>query len=294
LVLACQQAPYWGVASVSTVVMLVVAFHLLATFVLVELHCREPMVDLRSVKRAVVWGALVGVGTMECASVAISVFLMLYLQEVRNLSPLTASLILLPKGVGSILVSGLTGRLTDRGAGRWLIAGGLAGAVVTLMWLSWGAEHRQTVLLVPALFLFGLARALTTPAASTLPMSVLPHRVHGVAASLSVAARQLSGVVGLAVLSSLLAAVQWTNRNHLLHSGGYTARQQQAIDSLLFDHDHSPLLAAVPPALHPPIIAAADQAFISGLQAVLVATSALLLLIALVAAVVIPAPQTSP
>ena len=54
----------------------------------------------------------------------------LYYQEVRGASALTAGLMLVPQGVGTLLSRGLAGRLTDRVGGRLV-----AVAVLLSFWL---------------------------------------------------------------------------------------------------------------------------------------------------------------
>lgn len=168
-----------------------------------------------------------------------------------------------------------------------MLATGLLVAAGTLLWLGRGAQQRYDGLFIPALFLFGVAPALTSPAGSALPLAVLPQRVRGVAASLTVVSRQLTGVIGLTLQSSLLAIVEWSTRNRLMSKASpeFTEEQQQSLHSLLFDHDRSPLLITVPPPLHSQIITTADEPFVSGFRAVLFATAALVLLTSTLVAV---------
>lgn len=79
--------------------------------------------------------------------------------------------------------------------------------------------------------------------------------------------------------------MEWNSRNRLFSrsDADFTVDQQGAIDSLLFEDNKSPLLAAVPPELHQGTIAAANTAFVDGLQTAMIAGAAFLALAALLA-----------
>jgi len=116
----------------------------------------------------------------------------------------------------------------------------------------------------------------------------------GSPAALTVEAREIGAVVGLAALTALLTGMEWSSRDRLLSQSdtGCTVRQQEAIDSLLFEDDRSPLLASMPPELRRRTVSAADEAFVDGLQAVMISGAACLTLAALLTGLAIRRPLT--
>jgi len=190
-----------------------------------------------------------------------------------------ASVLLLPTGFGSLALSPLAGWLADHGFARSVMIGGLTLGAVALAWLVWGTGRLQGALLIPALTLFGVAPALVNTPASAVTIGSLPGRVRGVAASLTVEARQIGAVLGLAFLSAMVTAVERDTRQSLLRGpdAGFSHPQRQALDSLLFNGDNSVLLSKVPPALHGQTVAAARTIMVSGLQAALGCAAILLL-----------------
>jgi hypothetical protein len=161
-----------------------------------------------------------------------------------------------------------------------------------MIWISRETDLGHGLLLVPPIFIFGVAKACVYVPASTLTLSVLPERARGVAAALTFEAREIGGVVGLAVLTALLTAMEWSSRDRLLSRSDvdFTVAQQEAIDSLLFEDERSPLLASMLPELRRRTVAAANEAFVDGLQGVLISGAAFLALTALLTALAMRRP----
>jgi DHA2 family methylenomycin A resistance protein-like MFS transporter len=130
----------------------------------------------------------------------------LYLQHVRHASPLVAGLALLPELAMATVASALSGRvIARRGAAPPMIAG-LAIGAVGLAALIGAGPRTPYALLVPALVATGFGMALTMPAATSAVIDAAPAERAGIAAGVINAARQLGGVVGVALLGSFVAS----------------------------------------------------------------------------------------
>ena len=277
----------WGLTQASTLGLLASGLLVLGAFIALERRAATPLIELRLLRNVRVWASMTGLAVMQCASLAVTIFLLLYVRQVIGLGVLAASVLLLPTGFGSLVLSPLAGWLADHGFARSVIIGGLMLGAAALAWLVWGTGRHQGALLIPALFLFGVAPALVNTPASAVTIGSLPGRVRGVAASLAVEARQIGAVLGLAFLSTMVTAVERDERRSLLQGpdAGFSHPQRQALDSLLFNGDNSVLLSKVPPALHGQTVAAARTIMVGGLQAalgcaaILLLTGALLMLI---------------
>jgi MFS transporter, DHA2 family, methylenomycin A resistance protein len=99
------------------------------------------------------------------------------------------------------------GRLIGRvGARAPLIAGGVAGAVGSvLLAVTIGRSTSYAVILL-ALTLFGIAGGSIVPAVYSAAVASVPASQVGVASSALNAARQVGGVLGIAVLGGLVSA----------------------------------------------------------------------------------------
>ncbi|WP_433292488.1 MFS transporter [Pseudonocardia sp. CA-142604] len=289
VVLACERSDYWGIRHFGTLGLFASGLLLLGAFVRFEYRVADPLIDLRQLRNATISASLTCLATMQGAALAVTVFLMLYLQQVIDLTPAVAGLLMLPGALGALLFFPLAGRLTDRGSARWLLVGGLLAGAAAMIWLSSGADRGEGPLLIPPLVILGAATACVYIPASTLTLTHLPEQSRGVAAGLTIEARQIGGVVGLAVLTALLTALEWRSRDRLLSRSDtdFTVAQQEAIDSLLFEDARSPLVTSMPPELRSAPVAAANEAFVDGLQGVLLTGAAGLAVTALFAALAI-------
>ena len=130
----------------------------------------------------------------------------LYFQESRGASVLTAGLLLVPQGVGSLLSRGLTGRLMDAIGARLLVAAGFAlVGLATVPFALAGPNTDETWLLAALLVRgFGLSVVMVPVMAvafTGLDRSQIPH-----ASILTRIAQQLGGSFGTAILAVILAA----------------------------------------------------------------------------------------
>jgi MFS transporter, DHA2 family, methylenomycin A resistance protein len=130
----------------------------------------------------------------------------LYLQQVRDFSPLIAGLALLPEACAVPVASVLSGRLTSHsGPRRTMVAGLALGSAGLFALLVSGPGTPYWVLPAPMLAT-GAGMALTMPAATTAVLDAAPASRGGAAAGLLNTARQVGSALGVAVAGSLLAS----------------------------------------------------------------------------------------
>ncbi|GGN95354.1 hypothetical protein GCM10011579_095840 [Streptomyces albiflavescens] len=233
---------------------------------------------------------LAALALAQCASLSLIVYVTLYLQHVLDLGALRTGLLLLVTSLGTVALSPVVGRLTDRGYGRWLIVTGLAVMGLSLLWLTYGVTHRHGALLVPALLVLGLATPLIYPSATALIMVAVSESARGVGASLSVQSRQIGATLGLALMNALFTTVEWGERNSLLEGSGapFTPEEQGAFDDALSqERERSDLLARLPGSSRSRVRDAADHAFVRAVEVSFLVLGGLVLLAAVLACAVL-------
>jgi predicted MFS family arabinose efflux permease len=183
---------------------LVAGVAFLAAFTLYALRRTDPLVDLRLLRTRSVGSSVSLLFLSGCALYGAMLLLPLYYQEVRGASALTAGLMLVPQGIGTLLSRQVTGSLVDDlGARPIALAGFLVVAAATVPFCFAGGASNPWLL---ALWLVvrgvGLG-AVTLPimAASYLGLErrQIPH-----SSVLTRTAQQLGGSFGTAVLAVIL------------------------------------------------------------------------------------------
>jgi len=130
----------------------------------------------------------------------------LYFQQVLGYSALLAGVALLPQMGMASIGSLLSGRFTARAGGprRTMLLGLTIGAAGLLGLVVAGA-HTPYLLLAAPLLAAGFGMSFTMPAATTAVMEGVPAERAGLASGAINAARQIGGVIGVAVLGALVA-----------------------------------------------------------------------------------------
>ena len=157
---------------------------MLGVFVLVERSRAAPLVDLSLFSIPTVSPTLLASLFQALANFALLYLVIMYLQGVRDYSPLDAALILVPGYLVGGLVSPIGGRLADRVGPVWPATAGLAIQVVALLiYASIGLTTPVWVVAVAAM-VNGVGTGAFFPANTTAVMRAAPPRQFGVASGM--------------------------------------------------------------------------------------------------------------
>jgi EmrB/QacA subfamily drug resistance transporter len=180
---------------------------LAAAFVAIELRSPEPILPMRLFRNPVfsvgnAFGFLAGVAMFGGI-----IFLPVYLQAVKGLSPTASGLSLLPAIVGIFSTSITSGRLITR-TGRYKIYPviGAALLVVALLLLSRLAVDTPFWRVALYEYLFGAGLGLTLQTIITAVQNAVDYRDLGAATSSTTFFRQMGGSIGAAVFGAVLSS----------------------------------------------------------------------------------------
>jgi EmrB/QacA subfamily drug resistance transporter len=253
------EAPERGWASVETLAGFAVAAALLVAFVAIERRAVHPMLDVRlfADRR---FSAASGAVTIVFFALAGFIFLITqYFQFVRDFSPLSTGVRILPVAVSIAVASVAGGLLAPRLGTRWVVVSGLTMFGLAMGWigLTAGVDTSYASVIVPQMVLIGLGLGLVSTPATESIMLVLPSARAGVGSAVNDATRELGATLGVAVVGSLFSSVF---ADHLAASAyGDFPALAPAQDSVAF--------AVQAAGQHPHLLAAAQDAFLSGLAA---------------------------
>jgi len=180
---------------------------LLVAFVVVELRTKDPMLPMQFFAKRSFAVTNAASLSMYFGMFGSIFFMSQYLQNVLGNTPLQAGIKLLVWTGAIMVVSPAAGYLSERYGSRLFMAGGLALQAVALAWLaSMASIHQDYTSMLAPFVLGGAGMALVfAPAASAVLASVRTDQA-GQASGATNAIRELGGVLGIAVLSTVFTS----------------------------------------------------------------------------------------
>ncbi|HEU0115746.1 MAG TPA: MDR family MFS transporter, partial [Thermomicrobiales bacterium] len=196
----------YGWFAPASLALLAASVILSALFVVVEHRAAEPIIPLRLFRNRVftvgnIYGFLAGIAMFGAI-----VFLPLYLQAVRGMSPTLSGLAMLPTVIGIFATSIGSGLLITR-TGRYKIYPILGAAtLVVSLWLLGGLHLGTPYWQLGALmFAFGAGLGLTMQTITTAVQNAVEFRDLGTATSATTFFRSLGGALGAAIFGAVLS-----------------------------------------------------------------------------------------
>jgi EmrB/QacA subfamily drug resistance transporter len=273
------------------VVLFAVAVLAAAMFVVVELRAEEPVLDLRFFRVGGFAGGNLVAFTGYFATFAVFFFIPLYVQLIGLASPFDVAIYFLPMAVMLILASTLSGRWVARvGPGVPMAAGCVCAGAGILITNAFLTANSGVELFGWSLALVGAGLGIIMVAATAAVLGVVPSERSGMAASAVNTSRELGAVAGVAVLGSVVNGLLVSNLTQQLDRIPGLPRELHeqviiAITTGTVNTSASNLPKTGPIArIVNEVLAAANSAFSTALNVVLILAGVMLLASAVVAA----------
>jgi predicted MFS family arabinose efflux permease len=261
---------------------------LFVAFVIWELRVEHPLLPLglfKSVSLSAATGLIV-LGFF--AMFGTIFFITLYLQQVHGMSPVDAGVRMLPMTAMFIFASPIAGALTARYGPRPPLVLGMVLTSVAMFGLSRIGVDADYITIWPWFLLVGLAFGMIIVAGTEAIVGNAPAHLAGVAGGLQQTASQIGGVLGTAVLGTILSSRVGNVLTDRLTGAGVdagTAHQLQRSTQYVAQG-----VAPVPPGTPEPlahsITAGSHLAFMDGFQTSMVVASAVALAAVVIALLV--------
>jgi EmrB/QacA subfamily drug resistance transporter len=243
---------------------------LLVAFVAIELVRAEPLLEVRLFRVPAFAGASVGAVALSAGLFAMLLYFVLYLQNVLGYSPLETGVRLLPITLAAFFFAPLAAKLAERVPLRVFLGAGLA-IVGTGLLVMRGleADSEWTALLVGFL-LAGAGAGLVNPTLAEAAIGVVPRERAGVATGINNTFRQIGIAVGIAVLGALFQGRVETKLDDTLTTGPAALRPLAGdLSEAVASGNTEAALARAPDGTDGFLATAAREAFVSGLNRIL-------------------------
>ena len=200
-----QAAGQDGFAAVGAWLPLGIGVLLLVAFTSYSLAAKHPtLIDVRVFARRSFGLSSVITFVGGFSLYALMFLLPLFYQQIRGENVLDTGLLLIPQGLGTMLFLVLSGRLTARLDGRFIVAGGVILTMIGILPFALAGAHGGEALLLAAQFIQGIGLGATTLPVMTLAFASLsPAEAPRGSAAFSVVQR-VGAPFGIAVIAVIL------------------------------------------------------------------------------------------
>lgn len=225
------EGPVQGWDSAPVLVAFVLAAILLFSFIRYELRAKFPELDPRLFLSAPFTSGILAIAVAFLALMGLVYELTLYLQTVRDYSPLKAGVALVPFAVSLLIVAPLAPKIAERRGDRRTVMAGMAILAAGLLAFLAANEDSSYLVVLVGLLLAGAGVSLIQPPASAAMMSSVSADKAGMASGTNAAIRQIGASFGIAVMGGIGQSVF---SSHLTDSSIYEklpAGAQETADS---------------------------------------------------------------
>ncbi|MDL9937562.1 MFS transporter [Gordonia sp. ABSL1-1] len=292
LLYALTDGPVAGWTSPVVVGLLVATVVLGIGWVMIERKVREPLVDLSLFRLRPYDGALTANLTMNLAYAGMSYVLVLWLQNARGFSAVTAGLLMLPATAGIFALIPLGGRMDSRVGGKKPVLVGLVVLAIGMAALFPLHADSSMWLVVVALIVLGCGQGLLSTPVSNTAVGDVPERLSGTAAGVFKMSSMVGGALGVAVLAALARGLTVADSHRVVEDSGMSqAEIDQAHAALVNSSSFADALSSLPADLQAKVTAVVVDAFSRGLGQTMLITAVLIIVAALIVWRLWPAPS---
>jgi EmrB/QacA subfamily drug resistance transporter len=202
-----SEGPQRGWSSPLIVATMAIGIAAVVAFVVVELRSRQPMIQLRLLENRLFRSTMLVSFFGSAGFIGVLFLVPLYLQEALGLSPFASGVTTMPEAIGVVVSTQLVARLYPRVGPRRLMSAGMlivAGSILLMTLVD-----RSTSLWVfrGLMFCLGAGMAFLFLPNQAASLATISRRDTGRATTLMNVQRQLGSALGVAILSTVLAAV---------------------------------------------------------------------------------------
>ena len=195
----------WG--STQTIISFVVAFALLAAFVVIEQRSAEPLVRLSIFRVRSLLTANLSMFLAFSGIFAVFFFNTLYIQKVLGFGPLKAGVAFLPFSAGVMISAGLASSLAPRIGVRPVAAAGMVLTIIgMLLFARMPVNGSYAADVLPGMLLSSLGMGAIFMPLTLVATTGLDNEDQGLASGLFNTSQQVGGALGLAILSTIAAS----------------------------------------------------------------------------------------
>ncbi|QAA35075.1 MFS transporter [Clostridium manihotivorum] len=206
LLIALTLGSFSGWLNVNVIVLIVAAIILIALFVNIESKIKYPMLDMRLFKNRILAFAYASNFFNGIARGAVTFLLVFYFQGIKGIDPIIAGMLLTPLAISMMLISPISGILSDKYGSRTLSSVGLGISALGLLGFMFIKENSSMTSLVISMLVMGLGSGLFFSPNTNSIMGSVPADKRGVAAGVRTMLNNAGTVLSIALSMAIIAS----------------------------------------------------------------------------------------
>ncbi len=176
---------------------------LMGIFITIQLRSRHPMLDLNLFRNPAFNGVSAVAFCLSGGMFALFLYITIYFQGVLDYSPLEAGLRFLPLTVLGFVASPVAGALSNRVAIRFLLGTGLTLVGIGLLFMHGISPDSEWTTLLVGFLIAGIGVGVTNPGIGQAAIAVVPVEKSGMGSGINSTFRQVGIATGVAGLGAI-------------------------------------------------------------------------------------------
>ncbi|HEX5610584.1 MAG TPA: MFS transporter [Solirubrobacterales bacterium] len=242
---------------------------LLAAFVAIEARSAHPMLDLTLFRKPAFNGVSAVAFGLSAGMFAMFLYLTIYMQGVLDFSPLEAGLRFLPLTFLSFIASPIAGTLSHKVPIRILLGLGLGLVGVGLLLMHGVSPDSEWTALLAGFLIAGVGIGVTNPGIGQAAIAVVPVEKSGMGSGINTTFRQVGIATGIAGLGAVFQSRVDSKLADLLPNA------PAGLGELVASGGSRAAGAVAPGPAHERVVDAANQAFVSGFNEIILIAAVL-------------------
>ncbi len=206
LLVALSFGGFLGWINITVFGLIIASIILLWMFVRIENSTEEPMLDLRLLKTRVLAFAYASNLLNGIARGAVTFLLIFYFQGIKGIDPIVAGMLLAPFAISMMIVSPISGYLSDKYGARILSSVGLLVSAFGLLGMMFITADTSTAELVIWMLIMGFGSGMFFSPNTSAIMGMVPANKRGVAAGVRTMATNAGNVLSIAISMAIISS----------------------------------------------------------------------------------------
>ncbi|WML37552.1 MFS transporter [Clostridium sp. OS1-26] len=224
---------FLGWLNIVVIGLLIASVVLMVIFVKIESKVEYPMIDLRLLNTRILAFANASNFFNGIARGAVTFLLVFYLQGIKAIDPIIAGIYLTPLAISMVIISPISGALSDKYGSRVLSSIGLIISAVGLLGFMTISSTTSTTMLVIYMLIMGLGSGLFFSPNTNAIMGSVPADKRGVAAGLRTMLNTAGSVISIALSMAIISSSVTPEAMQALFVGTQVGSQGIAIGKFI-------------------------------------------------------------